>query len=260
MEPSLLVELIEYMKHILLALKNLAEFSRGKFSDKKFGELFYRILSKDIEEGHLILDRFIKYVDITSPVRKKNTVNRLLEDALKSYDAKLQEMKTKVVKDLDEDLPETVVPDEQLRFILDSILEYAVVTTLALGSIELVTRTFTFASETGEDRPFLKKGETCLEVQLTFTGYRRPREKPEEESKGPTPMKGGGLDLLLRLVDSLVRRNQGVMKLEVDETKASKSICLTLPVERRKILYYQFRNKGEEREERQKTVSVKSEG
>lgn len=256
MEPSLLVELIEYMKNTLQGVKNLAEFSRGKFNDKKLGELFYRILRRDIEEGNLILDRFIKYVEITSPVRKKDTVNTLLEDALKRYEAQLQEMKTRVVKDLDKNLPETLVPDEQLRFILDSVLEYVMVSTLALGSIELKTKTLTFLSETSEDRTPLKKGETYLEIQLSFTGYKRPREKPEEESKAPTPKKGEGLDLLLRLVDSLVRRNQGVMKLEVDETKTCKSVSLILPVERRKILYYQPRNKGDTQE----TIRIKSEG
>ncbi len=260
MEPSLLFELIGYIKHTLLGLKNLAEFSHGKFADKRLGELFYRILNRDIEEGNFILDRFIKYVEITSPVRKKDTVNTLLEDALKRYEAQLEGMKAKVVKDLDKNLPETLVPDEQLRFILDSVLEYAVVSTLALGSIELKTKTLTFQGETREDRPSLKRGETYLEVQLTFTGYKRPREKPEEESKPPTLKKGGSLDLLLRLVDSLVRRNQGVMKLEVDETKPSKSILLALPVERRKILYYRPRKKGDEGEDPQKTAIVKSQG
>jgi hypothetical protein len=32
----------------------------------------------------------------------------------------------KIVRDFEKDLPETIVPDEQLRFILDSVLQFAI--------------------------------------------------------------------------------------------------------------------------------------
>jgi hypothetical protein len=50
------------------------------------------------------------------------------------------------------------------------------------------------------------------------------------------------LDLILRFVKEVVQRNQGMMRIEADEKKAKTFIFLRLPVERRKVVYYQSLN------------------
>ncbi len=46
------------------------------------------------------------------------------------------------------------------------------------------------------------------------------------------------IELELRLVREILKKSQGAMKLEVNETKTRTLISLRLPVERRKVVYY----------------------
>jgi hypothetical protein len=45
------------------------------------------------------------------------------------------------------------------------------------------------------------------------------------------------LDLIIRMVEEMVRRNRGVMKFRRDEKEAKFSISLEFPVERRRVFY-----------------------
>jgi len=60
-----------------------------------------------------------------------------------------------------------------------------------------------------------------------------------QELRTPSPKEETVSDVLLRLVDATVKLNQGVLKLEVDETKAKKSFFIKLPAERRKLVSYE---------------------
>lgn len=244
MELPFLPELIQYIRNIMDDVQSLTELSSGKFSDRRFGELFKRIISKNVEESDLILNGFLKYIEITNPVRKKGTVNALFEEGLNKYYAQLEENRVKVIKSLEEDLPETIVPDEQLRFVFDSLLQYAVISVLPLGSINLATKSLSFQKEARKDGPFVKQNENYIEIVLTLNGYKIRNGKIVGELITLTAQKENGLDLLLRLVDSIVRGNQGVMEIQVDEIKARKSISLRFPVERRKGVIYQFKDEG----------------
>jgi hypothetical protein len=55
----------------------------------------------------------------------------------------------------------------------------------------------------------------------------------------PVLQKEGMLDFELKLVDEMVRKNQGTMIFGPDEKKNRTSISLRFPVERRKIVCYQ---------------------
>jgi hypothetical protein len=54
----------------------------------------------------------------------------------------------------------------------------------------------------------------------------------------PPSKKGIVLDLELRPVDDIVKRNNGMMKFGVDVEKLKTSISLKFLVERRKVIYY----------------------
>jgi hypothetical protein len=64
-------------------------------------------------------------------------------------------------------------------------------------------------------------------------------EKSIEELRTPTSKEEIASNLVLRLVDALVKKNRGITRFEVDETKSKKSIFLKFPVERRKLVYYE---------------------
>jgi hypothetical protein len=238
MERSLLIELIQHTKNTLDSIKTLSHLSRGKFSDKEFGEFFYRTITKDIENNYQVLNSFLNYIKATTPIRKRGTVNALIEEVLKKHQVRLAEKKTKIFRNLGKDLPETIVPDEQLRFILDSVLQYAMASMPSDGNIEFLTKSYALRKESSEEA-ITEKDRKDIEVIVAFTSYKKPVEKSMEELRKPTPKEEFVSEALLRLVDATVKMNQGVTRLEVDETKARKSVFLKLPVERRNVVFYE---------------------
>jgi len=237
MEWSLFIELIHHTKSTLDSIKKCTQLSLGKFSDKEFGEFFYRLITKEIEKNDLLVKSFLNYIKVTTPIRKKGTVNTLIEEVLRKHQVRLEENKTKIFRNFEKDLPETIVPDEQLRFILDSILQYAMASVRSDGGIEFLTKSSALQKESGED-PGFEKDRKYIEILVAFTSYKKPIERSMQELRTPTPKEEIVSDVLLRLVHATVEVNQGVTRLELDKAKAKKSILLKLPAERRKVVFY----------------------
>jgi hypothetical protein len=244
MEWPLFIELIHYTKNALDSIKKYTELSRGRFIDKEFGEFFYRMITKEIEKNDLVMNSFLNYVKVTTPIRKKGTVNIFIEEVLKKYQVRLEESRIKISRHFEEDVPETIVPDEQLIFILDSILQYAMATMISDGNIEFLTKSSALRKETTEEA-ILGKDSKYLEILMVFTGYKRPAGMPTEEMKTPNPNEEFVSDVLLRLVEATVKMNQGVTKVEVDKTNAKKSVLLRLPVERRRVYFYESTSRNQ---------------
>ena len=222
MERSLFIELIHQTQTTLDSIKKYIQLSVGKFSDKEFGEFFYRMITKEIEKNDLLANSFLNYVKVTTPIRKKRTANTLIEEVLRKHQVRLEKKRTQIFRYFEEDLPETIVPNEQLRFILDSILQYAMTSMCSDGDIEFLTKSSALQKELDED-PRFEKDRKYIEILVAFTS-------PKEEVVS---------DVLLRLVEATVEMNQGVTRFDVDETKAKKSVILKLPVERRKVFFYE---------------------
>jgi hypothetical protein len=77
---------------------------------------------------------------------------------------------------------------------------------------------------------------------VTFTGYRKTKEESGRGLGVPPPREEVVPDLVFRLVEMVVKMNQGAMKFEVDETESKHRTFLRLPTERRKVVYYQLAN------------------
>ena len=195
------------------------------------------MIAKDIHEADLLVNGLLDFFQITSPIKKTNTVNLLIEEVLKKNQVQLEQKGVKLIRKLEKDLPEIIVPDKQLRFILNSILQYAV--TLMPSHETLGFSTQSFALQEPLPRQTLSRiGGPYVQTTLFFTGLKKRAEpfgsgtgierKPEEDS----------LDLMLKLVKDLVHRNRGVMTLQKDEKEAKQSISLGFPVERRTVFYY----------------------
>ncbi len=235
---SFFIDLIQRIKNTLESIRNYTQISRGKFSDKEFGEYFYRAVTEDIEKIDMVLNGLINYVKLNTPIRKADTVHRLIEEVLGKNQAKLGEKGIKLFKKFEKDLPETIVPDEQLRYVLNSILQYVLATISPNLSIGLYTRSFVLEKEVGGELN-LKRDGRYIEISVVFMGYKKPAE---QGAGGVALQKGEPLDLLLQFVKEVVQRNQGMMKIEGDEKKAKTLISLRFPVERRKVVYYQSVN------------------
>ncbi len=234
----LFIELIERVKNTLGSIRNYTQLSRDKFSDKDFGEYFYRAVTEDVEKIDMVLNGLVNYIKLNSPIQKTDTVHRVIEEELRKHQSKLEGKGIKLFKKFEKGLPETIVPDEQLRYIFSSVLEYALANVSPNLSMGLYTRSFTLEKE-GEGSDMIKKDGRYIEISLGFMGYK----KPTDEGAGRrTLQKGEPLYLILRFVKEVVQRNRGTMKIEADEKKSKTFISLRFPVERRKVVYYQSVN------------------
>ena len=234
----LFVELIQRIKNTLVTIRNYTQISRDKFSDKEFGEYFYRAVTEDIGKIDMVLNGLANYIKLNSPIRKTDTVHRLIEEELRKHQSKLEGKGIKLFKKLEKGLPETIVPDEQLRYIFSSVLEYALANVSPNLSMGLYTRSFNMEKEV-EGPDLIKKDGRYIEISLGFMDYKKPTDP---ETGRTTLQKEEPLDIILRFVKEVVQRNRGTMKIEGDESKSKTFIFLRFPVERRKVVYYQSVN------------------
>lgn len=239
----LFIELIHGIKSSLGSIKNLTHISRVKFSEKEFGEYFYRMVTEDIEKIDLVLNGLLNYIRISNPIKKADTIRTLIEEVLKEYEIKLEENELKVFKKFEQDLPETTVPDDQLRYILNSVIQYAISSRPPNGSIGILTKSFLLQKESGEGQTIPKKNGRYIEILVVFPGYKRAMDQFGKALGIPIPEKEELLNLELRLVKEIVQKYRGMMKFEVDEKKGTAFISIRLPAERRKVVYYPSPNK-----------------
>jgi hypothetical protein len=235
----LFIELIKQVKNTLGSIKNLTQISQGKFSDKEFGDYFSRFVTEDIEKIDLLLSNFLDYIKVNFTIRKSNTVHMIIEEAIKRHQSRLEEKKVRIFKKFEKDLPEIIVPDEELRYILNSIIQYAILWMPMEGNIWILTKSHLIPTEMIEDQTLFKKDGKQVEINLIFTGYKKSKEQFQKVMPISELQKAEDLDLELRLVNEIVKKNRGKMKFVVDEKNSKTFISLKFPAERRNIIYYQ---------------------
>ncbi len=228
------IEMIDQFKDTLKNLKNLTKIFQDKYGDKESSAYLNRIIGDDIKKIELVQNSLLSYIRINNPVTKTNTVNTLIEEEIKKYELELEEKKIRLFKTLEKNLPETAVPDDQLRYIVSCVLQYTMAMIPANGNLGVFTKNIVLQREMGEEREW-----RFIEILIAYTGYRKPAEQFRSPLGIPGHQKEKILDLALKLVDEIVQRNRGVMKFEEDEKKAKATISLRFPVERRKVVYYQ---------------------
>jgi hypothetical protein len=233
--PLFFVELVHRIKNPLVSIKTFTQLLRDKFSDPEFRDTFYRIVTDDIEKIDTVLNDLLGYIKVNTPLSKTNTVHDILEEVLKRHEIQLEIKRVKVFKKLEKDLPETVVQDEHLKYILNSILRFAVPSIPKDGSIGFLTKSLT--PEGDRVGPVRRNGK-YIEILIAFSGCKRPQEPIEAVLGIPGASTGDPIELELRLAKEMIQKNQGLMKLEVNEAKPRTLISLRFPVERRRTLYY----------------------
>jgi nitrogen-specific signal transduction histidine kinase len=236
------IELVHRIKNPLVSIKTFTQLLREKFDDEEFREYFYRIVTEDIEKIDSLLNGLLNYIKINTPIEKVNTVHFILDDVLKKYEGKLEDKKIRVFKKFEKDLPETVVHEEQLRYILNSILQYALPSIPSQGSIGFLTKSLRVQKGTGEDQALAQKDGRFIEIMIVFTGYRKPVEKFDTLLGVPALQQEEAIELELRLIKEMIQKNQGVMTFEVNEKRPRTLISLKFPMERRKVIYYPSTN------------------
>jgi hypothetical protein len=238
--PIYFVELFNRIKASLSAMQAFAFLSRENFKDQELGEHFYKIVNEDITKTISLIDCFNDYINFSTPVVKRDTVNSLIDEVIKRHERQFEEKRIKIIKrQFEKDLPETILPDEQLRYILNSVIQYALLSTPSDGSIGFLTRFLNIEALKGKEGAQLQKDGRYLEILVVTAGY----EKPDEEG-GVIPgmasphQEEETVELILKLAREIIEKNKGMMRYKVYEDKPMTFISLVLPVERRSVVHY----------------------
>ena len=117
----LIVETIHGIKKHLRSARDFVGLSRGKFNDGIFERYFNRVMAEDLEK----IDLALNGIRIQTPIRKSGTLERLLNQTVEALKGRVEERGVKVFRRFEESLPETIVPEEALRYVLDVVLRYA---------------------------------------------------------------------------------------------------------------------------------------
>jgi nitrogen-specific signal transduction histidine kinase len=200
---TLFAELSRGIKDSLEKIKSFVHLSREKFGDADYAEYFCKTISGDISKTEAVLNCFTNYLKINSTLPKTNTVHHILEEALKYYENALEDKKIK--KQYEENLPETSLRDEQLRFIMTSILQYAIPSIPLQGSIGFLTRSFEAGKVVDGGKSLFQKNEKYIEVLAGFTGYQNGSQQLENILVNPVSPQRENDDFILHLVEKIIK-------------------------------------------------------
>jgi hypothetical protein len=230
--------LISGIQNSLKLIKSHTKISQIKESDNGFSE-YFSLVSNEIENIDTVISCFLKYNKLSAPIKKKNTIHNLIEEVLKKNDSRLTEKEILIFRRFEDGLPETIVPDEVLRYILNSVLEYAIALTAPGGGIGFSTRSQGSDDEAEKEPPFPQMQRRYIEIVLIFTNNEQIIEQfantSEMQRRQETEL---GLNLILRFVREVVQRNRGAMEATMDGKKGKTCILLRFLAEKREVMHY----------------------
>ena len=234
------VELFKRIKASLAAMQAYAFLSLDNSKDKELAENFYKIVNADIEKTISLLNCFNDYINFSTPTIKKNTVNTLIEELIKKHVSQFQEKKVNIIKkQFEKDLPETILPDEQLKYILNSVIECVLLSIPLNGNIGFLTRLFDIEALMSEEKRQLQKDGKYLEILVVSTSYEKSGEQIEFVPVIPAhPQQEEATELILKLAKEIIKKNRGMMRQKVYEDKKMTFISVILPIDRRNVVQY----------------------
>ncbi len=240
--PLFFIELVHRIKNPLVSIKTFTQLLRDKFNDAEFRDYFYRIVTEDIEKIDGVLNGLLNYIKINHPIEKRDTIHSIIEDVLKRYGTQIENKKIKLFRKYEKDLPETILHEEQLRYILTSLIQYAIPSIPMSGSIGFLTKSLDDQKGNGEGKAPPSKERRYVEIMMVFTGYKKPIEPLDTLLGVPSLREKELTDLEIRLIKEMIERNRGMMKFEVNEKKLRTLVSMKFPAERRKVITYQSTN------------------
>ncbi len=149
---------------------------------------------------------------------------------MKKYRIELDRKGISLSKKYERGLPETIVPDGPLNYVLDCVFQYGIRTVTPGVKVELSTKSSRLEKDLSFPQCVFRKDDRFVEIELLLKG--------ESSVENPIFREESWSLMLLRLAQEVVRKNQGAMKLDKDEKQGRLSISLWFPSERREIVYY----------------------
>src|SRR4030043_151323 len=192
---SFLVELIDSIKNTLISIKNVSQLSADKFNDLAFRKYSQKSITEEIKKIDSVLNSLLNYIHINTPITKSNTISILLEEVLEANEKQIQGKNIKIFKKCEKELPETFIHDEQVRFILNSVLQYALLSTPHQGTIGFLIKSFDFLNETPGKQTSPERNGGYIGAAIGFMRGKDLTEQPEDTPGKSANPKGESIKL-----------------------------------------------------------------
>ncbi len=239
LSPNFLIQMVEFIKNTLSSISQMNHLSIQRFDDQQIRKYALKTITQDIKRIDSALNALLNFINVNTPFVKKNTIRLIIDDLLEANEVQVQEMNIKIIKKFEEDLPETYIHDEQVKFILNSIIQYLLLTVPPHGTIVFLTRSKMPQKPIPDEKVVILKESQYVEVLI---GYMTPNEPSEElgvQSGLLCEKTNRTANLLLDLIKELLRKYQGIIDFSVRRNKSKTLFSLRLPVERRQIILYE---------------------
>jgi hypothetical protein len=235
---SFLTQMIPAIKSSLGSIRNFTLIPADRFHDFDLIRTYQRKVNSNIKEIDSALNTLLNFININTPMVKGDTVNSILKQVLEANEPQITSRHFKISKKCESHLPETLIYDEQVKFILNSTLQYAILSTPMGGSIDFILRT-SDPQKVGIDTKTLSEGNGgFIEVTVSFGKNHEKTAGQIDASKISSVQSEATVDLLLHLVRETLEKNRGMITRRVDKQSLRTTIILRFPIERRKVVYY----------------------
>ena len=228
--------MVHSIKSTLASIYHTTSLTLEKVEDAEMKRHTHTQVREDIKKIDSVLNSLLNFININTPIAKTNTLYTILEEILEANEKQLQEKNVKIIKRCEKDLPETYIHNEQVRFILHSILQYAIFLTPPNESMGFLMKSFDFHDALEGKNPPENKGG-YVEVVIGFNGDRKLGSPLENLSKIPEDQREA-TDLILILAKEILQKNRGSLMIESNGKRPNTLITLRFPIERRNVVYY----------------------
>jgi hypothetical protein len=237
LSPLFLLEALRDIKSAVGSIYKIGLLSMEKSDNHEEKEHSWKAMTEGFDHIVSIVNMLSSYVNVTSPIAKRDTLHCILEEILESNEEKLHARQIELKKILAEELPETVFQDEQVRFILNLVLQYAILATPSGGRIEIVTQ---FVNDQKEQEsasldPLINK---YSEILISSSHPSHSSNESLGTPEIPRIEREGTSHFILRLIREMIRSNQGMIDFQINQIKSRTRISLRFAVERRRLAYY----------------------
>jgi len=233
---SFLIELVHSIKNALASVYQATVLTMDRYDDGEIRKRSHAQVKEEIKKIDSVLNSLLNFINVNTPITKTNTLYVILEEILEANDKQLRQKDIKINKRYEKDLPDTFIHPEQVRFILHSVLQYAILSTPPNEIIGFLMKSSNNGTGAEKTLPEDKRG--YIEVMIGFNGDGKPVDPSENLLETSQDQSKGMADLILKLAKDLLERNHGMM-IETHGKRSETLIALRFPMERRKVVYYE---------------------
>jgi len=234
---SFLIEMVHSIKNALASVYHATVLTMDRYDDVEIRKRSRTQVKEEIRKIDSVLNTLLNFINVNTPITKTSTLYVILEEILEASDKQLRQKHIEIYKKYENDLPDTYIHPEQVRFILHSALQHAILSTPPNEVIGFLMRSSNPNNGTGTEKNLSEDNRRYVEVMIGFTEGGKPVDPLENLSETLPDQSEGIADLILKLAKDLLERNHGMM---IETRKRSETILvLRFPLERRKVVYYE---------------------